>query len=83
MLLLESDDIETNNVGPRRSSVIKFCHWNLSGLAAHNFVKMYLIKAFIRTHNFDITCLLETFLDSSIGISDTRINISYCCCFFF
>ena len=74
MLLLESGDIETNP-GPRKS-FIKFCHWNLNGLAAHDFVKMPLIEAFIKTHNFDIICLSETFLDSSIDISDTRININ-------
>ena len=37
MLLLESGDIETNP-GPRRSSFIKFCHWNLNGLAVHVFI---------------------------------------------
>ena len=73
MFLLESGDIETN-LGHRRSSFIKFCHWNLNGLAADDFVKMLLIEAFITTHKFDILCLSETFLDSSIDISDTRIN---------
>ena len=52
MLLLESGDIETNS-GPRRS-FIKFCHWNLNGLAAHDFLKMPLIETFITTHHFDI-----------------------------
>ena len=69
MLLLESGDIETN-------PGLRFCHWNLNGLAAHDFVKMLLIEAFIKTHNFDIICLMETFLDSSIDISGTRININ-------
>ena len=73
MLLLESGDIETNP-GPRKF-FIKFCHWNLNGLASHDFVKMLLIEAFIKTFNFDIICLSETFLDSSTDISDTRINI--------
>ena len=49
MLLLESGDIETN-LGPRKS-FIKFCHWNLNRLAAHDFVKMPLIEAFTKTHN--------------------------------
>ena len=34
-LLLLSGDIESNP-GPKRSSNIKFCHWNLNGLAAHD-----------------------------------------------
>ena len=74
MLLLESGDIETNP--GTRKSFIKFFHWNLNGLAAHDFVKMLLIEVFIKTHNFDIICLSETFLDSSMDISDTRININ-------
>ena len=52
-LLLISGDIETNP-GPKKSSATKFCHWNLNGLAAHDFVKVPLIEAFITTHNFDI-----------------------------
>ena len=74
ILLLESGDMETNP-GPRKS-FIKFCQWNLNGLAAHDFVEMRLIEAFITTHNFDIICLSETFLDLSIAISDIRININ-------
>ena len=75
MLLPESGDIETNP-GPRRSFFIKFCHWNLVGLADHDFVKMLLIEAFITTHNFDTICFSESFLHSCIDSSDTRININ-------
>ena len=75
MLLLESGDIETNR-GPRRSSFIKFCHWNLNGLATHGFVEMPLIKALITVLSFDFICLSQTFLDSSIDVSDIRININ-------
>ena len=75
MLLLESDNIETNP-DPTRSPFIKFCQWNLNGLAVDEFAKMPLIEAFITTQNFDIICLSEIFLDSSIDISDTRININ-------
>ena len=73
MLLLKSGDIETNP-GPRKS-FIKSYHWISNGLAAHDFVTTSLIETFIASHNFDIICLSETFLDSSIDISDTRINI--------
>ena len=72
LLLLRAGDIETNP-GPQKS--IKFCHWNLNGLAAHGFVKIPLIEAFINTHNFDIICLSETFLDSTIPKNDENINI--------
>ena len=74
ILLVNSGDIETNP-GPRKSSPIKFCHWDLNGLAAHDFIKVPLIEAFISTHNFDILCLSETFLDSTIDLNDENTNI--------
>ena len=74
ILLVNSGDTETNP-GPRKSSPIKFCHWNLNGLAAHDFIKLPLIEPFITTHNFDILCLSETFLDLTIDLNDENINI--------
>ena len=74
IILVNSGDTETNP-GPRKSSPIKFCHWNLNGLAAHDFIKVPLIEAFVSTHNFDILCLSETFLDSTIDLNDDNINI--------
>ena len=74
-LLLRSGDVETN-LGPKKSSVIKFCHWNLNGLAANDFLKASLIEAFITTHNFDIICLSETFLDSTVSQHDENIMIN-------
>ena len=35
-----------------------------------------MIEAFISTHNFDILCLPESLLDSTIDINDGNINIS-------
>ena len=75
LLLFKSGDVETNP-GPKKSSVIKFCHWNLNGLAAHDFLKVSLIEAFITTHNFDIICLSETFLDSTVSQDDENIMIN-------
>ena len=65
LLLLLSGEIETNP-SPKRSSNIKFCHWNLNGLAAHGFIKVPLAEAFITSNNNDLVCLSETFLDSTI-----------------
>ena len=67
ILLVNSGDIETNP-GPRKCSPIKFCQWNLNGLAAPDFIKVPLIEAFISTHNVDTLCLSETFLDSTIDL---------------
>ena len=54
LLLLESGDIKTNQNLSKKFSFIKFFHWNLNRLAAHDFVKMPLIEAFIAAPNFDI-----------------------------
>ena len=75
LLLLRSGDVETKP-SPKKSSVIKFSHWNLKGLAAHDFLKVSLIEAFITTHNFDIICLSETFLDSTVSQDDENIMIN-------
>ena len=75
LLLIRSGDIETNP-GPMKQSCLKFFHWNLNGLAAHDFIKLTLIEAYIASNNFDIVCLSETFLDSSISNDDSRIKIA-------
>ena len=72
--LVNSGDIETNP-GLRKFSTIKFCHWNLNGLATHDFIKVPLLEAFISTHNFSILCLSETFLDSTIDLNNESANI--------
>ena len=74
IILENSGDIETN-LGPRKSFPIKFFHWNLNGLAAHDFIKVPLIEAFISIHNFAILCLSETFSDLTIDLNDGNINI--------
>ena len=49
---------------------LTFCHWNLNGLVAYDFIKVPLVEAFIATNNFDIIYLSETFLDSTITDDD-------------
>ena len=50
-------------------------HWNLNGLTVHDFIRISLLQAYITRHNYDLICLSETFLNSSIDGSDTRISI--------
>ena len=66
-------DIE-ENPGPKYSS-LTFCHWNLNGLTAHDSTKISLLEAYITQRNYDIICLTETFLNSSILSGDNRIKI--------
>ena len=71
ILLVNSGDVKTTPA-PRKSSPITFCHQNLNGLAAHDFINVPQIEAFISTHNFNFT---QTFLDSTIDLNDENINI--------
>ena len=66
-------DIE-KKTGPKYLS-LTFCHWNLNGLTAHDSIKISLLQAYVTQHNYDIISLSETFLNSSIDSSDTRILI--------
>ena len=72
-LLCRCGDTVTN-LGPKYSS-LTFCHWNLNGLTAHDSIKISLIQAYIFRHNYDIICLSEAFLNSSIESNDDRISI--------
>ena len=46
-LLLLSGDIEVYP-GPKQPSDVKFCYWNLNGLAAHDFIKIPLnVEVFV------------------------------------
>ena len=54
---------------------LTFCHWNLNGLIGHDSTKISLLQAYITQHNYDIICLTETFLNSSIQSRHNRITI--------
>ena len=60
MRLLCSGDVQLNP-GPKKSSSLSFLHWNINGIAAHNFSKLALIQSHAATHNTDTIFLSETF----------------------
>ena len=74
LLLILSGDVEQNRGPEKEKSHITFCHWNLNGLMAHNFIKVSLLHTLAVTNDY-IICLTETFLDSSIDNDDDRISI--------
>ena len=51
------------------------CHWNLNSIFAHNFAKIFLLKAYLAIHKFDIICLSETYIDSSIPTNNDNLDI--------
>ena len=77
LLVSFSGDIEVN-LGPNHKSnkALSICHWNLNIISAHNFAKLYLLKAYVTIHKFNIICLSETYLDSSILVDDDNLEIS-------
>ena len=66
------------NPGPKRASTsnISICQWNLNSISAHNYTKLFLLKAYIAIPKFDIICLSETYLDSSTTSDDDDLAIS-------
>ena len=75
-ILILSGDIETNP-GPTagNNQYLTICHWNLNRITTDNFIKFPLLESYIATHKFDIICLSETFLDSSLSDDDPRLNL--------
>ena len=64
LLIRQSGDIEMNP-GPKPNPCHSFsiCHWNLNSLAAHNYLKLSLLSAYVAIEKFDVVCLSETYLD--------------------
>ena len=54
--------------------IIAFCYWNLNGLTAHDSIKISFLHGYITQDNYDIICLLKTFLNSSIQSNDERFT---------
>ena len=76
-LIILSGDVEVNP-GPKNSlsECLSICHWNLNSILAHDYSKLFLLKANISVHKFDIICLSETYLDSTARLDDFNLVIS-------
>ena len=67
LLINLSGNVELNpGPKPKAAQALSICHWNLNSICAHNFVKLSLLRAYVSVHKFDIICLSDTHLDSSI-----------------
>ena len=78
LLITLSWDVELNP-GPKRNAAQAFsiCHWNLDSICAHNFAKLFLLRAYVSVHKFDIICLSEIYLDSSIDDKSLEVSAYY------
>ena len=75
-LLLLCGDVELNpRPNQNTAKEPSICHWNLNSVAAHDFAKLVLFKAFNSIHKFDIICLSEIYLDSSVLCNDSNLEV--------
>ena len=79
LLIIQSGDIEMNP-GPKPIPCHSFaiCHWNLNSLITHNYLKLFLLRAYVAIKKFDVVCLSETYLDSSDLSDNDNFNLLGC-----
>ena len=76
-LIILSGDAEVNP-GPQNSvsECLSICLWNHNSISAHDYSKLFLLKAYISVRKFDIIGLSETYLDSTVPLDDENLVIS-------
>ena len=62
-VILISGDVHVNP-GPAKfnNGFLKFCHWNLNSIPAHNYIRISQLEEYNTQHNLDIIALTETAL---------------------
>ena len=76
LLIRQSGDIEMNpGPKPNPCQSCSLYHWNLNSLAAHNYLKVSLLRAYVAIEKFDVVCLSETYLDSSNQSDDDNFYL--------
>ena len=75
-LVILSGDVEVNP-GPKNSvkEYLSICHWNLNSTLVHDYSKLFFLKAHMPVHKFDIICLSETYLHSSVPLDHDKLVI--------
>ena len=51
---------------------------NRNSLLAYNYKKLFLLRAYIAAHKFDVIFLSETHLDSAVASDDENLEITGC-----
>ena len=76
LILLILDGIHPNP-GPQKCKDHNFSvfFWNLNSLPVNNFFKLSLLSTYNCIYQYDLICLSETFLDSSISSNDERLSL--------
>ena len=77
-LIILRGDVEVNQ-GPKNivSECLSIRCWTLNSTSARDYFKLFLLKAYIpKFTNFDIICLSEIYLDSTVPLDDDNLVIS-------
>ena len=75
--LLLSGDVELNpGPKPNTDETFSICHWNLNSLLTYNYNKLFLLGAYIAVDKFDVICLSEKYLYSTIASDDENLEIT-------
>ena len=74
-LLIICGDIETNPGPSNDAKSLSICHWNLNGISTQNFIKLSMLEAYNALHNYDIICISETYLNSSLSDNDLTLKL--------
>ena len=75
--LLLSGDVELNpGPKPNTDETFSICHWNPNSLLTYNYNKLFLLGAYIAVDKFDVICLSETYLYSTIASDDENLEIT-------
>ena len=73
LLVLLSGHVEINSDLTRTlKATLLISHWNLNSIYAHNYVKVFFLRAHLVFHKLDIICLSETYLNSSNSPDDEK-----------
>ena len=77
LILLACGDIELNPVPKNRCSRCNFsiCQWNLNSITAQKFAKVNLLQSYNAIYKFDLMCLSESYLDSSVSSDNDNLYI--------
>ena len=77
LFLRQHGDTEVNP-GPKKKAAVEHfscCHWNVNSVAAHDYKKVSLLEAYNAIHHYNLICVSETYLDSSISNDEKDTSI--------
>ena len=79
LILLIDGDIDSNP-GPKtktkKENFFSCCHWNVNSLLAHN--KLSMLEAYNVAHKYDVICISESYLDSTVPLDDKSLSLNGC-----